>query len=95
MKTKKALWLKVICEQGLADHSSEMWQLRGKKPDNLFSVQWLYRAPPWRSGLAPPVAWGVTLETQDRVPCWASCMEPAFPSACVSASLCVCVSMNK
>ena len=23
------------------------------------------------------------------VPCWAPCMEPAFPSACVSASLCV------
>ena len=43
--------------------------------------------PWWRSGLAPPAAWGVILETRDRVPHLASCMEPASPSACVSASL--------
>ena len=30
---------------------------------------------------------GRDLETRDRVPCWAPCMEPAAPSACVSASL--------
>ena len=27
------------------------------------------------------------IESQDRVPCQASCVEPASPSACVSASL--------
>ena len=51
--------------------------------------------PRWCSGLAPPAAWGVILETWDRVPHRAPCMEPASPSpsACVSASLSV--SMNK
>ena len=43
--------------------------------------------PRWRSGLALPAARGVILETLDRVPHRASCMEPASPSACVSASL--------
>ena len=47
--------------------------------------------PPWHSGLVPPAAWGVILETQDPVPCEASCMDPASPSACVSASLSLCV----
>ena len=55
--------------------------------------------PGWLSGLAPPSAQGVILETWDRVPRRAPCMEPASPSACVSAilslslslSLCVCV----
>ena len=53
-------------------------------------------------GLVPPSAQGVILETSDRVPRQAPCMEPASPSAYVSASLslslslCVCVSlMNK
>ena len=36
--------------------------------------------PQWRSGLAPPAAWGVILETEDRVPRRAPCMEPASPS---------------
>ena len=36
-----------------------------------------------------PSAQGVILETQDRVPHQAPCMEPASPSACVSAYLCV------
>ena len=45
--------------------------------------------PGWLGGLAPPSAQGVILETGDRVPRWAPCMEPASPSACVSASLCV------
>ena len=50
--------------------------------------------PRWRSGLAPPAAWGVILGTRDRVPHQAPCMEPAF-----SLCLCLCpslsVSMNK
>ena len=48
--------------------------------------------PRWRSGLVPPAAQGVILETLDRVPRQAPCMEPASPSACVSASLSLCVS---
>ena len=45
--------------------------------------------PGWLSGLALPSAQGVILETQDQVPrrAPAPCMEPASPSACVSASL--------
>ena len=49
----------------------------------------------WRSGLVPPTAQGVILETLDRVPSQALCMEPASPSACVSNSLSLSVSMNK
>ena len=52
--------------------------------------------PGWLSGLAPPSAQGLILETWDRVPCQAPCVEPASPSACVSASLSLSVSlMNK
>ena len=36
-----------------------------------------------------PSAQGVILESGDEVPRQAPCMEPASPSACVSASLCV------
>ena len=43
--------------------------------------------PQWRSGLAPPAAQNVILETLDRVPCGALCMMPASPSA--SLSLCL------
>ena len=50
--------------------------------------------PGWLSGLAPPSAQGVMLETQGQVPCQAPCMEPASPSACVSASLSLSL-MNK
>ena len=50
--------------------------------------------PQWLSGLAPPSAQGVILETQDQVPRRAPCVEPASPSACVSASLSVSL-MNK
>ena len=53
-----------------------------------------YGQPGWLSGLALPSAQGVILETQNQVPHWASCMEAAFPSACVSASLSVSL-MNK
>ena len=34
-----------------------------------------------------PSAQGMILESQDRVPRRSPCMEPASPSACVSASL--------
>ena len=51
--------------------------------------------PGWLSGLAPPSAQGVILETQDLVPRWAPCMEPASPSACVPASLSLCVFQNE
>ena len=47
--------------------------------------------PWWRSSLALPAACAVILETQDRVPRRAPCMEPASPSACVSASLSLCL----
>ena len=50
--------------------------------------------PQWRSGLALPAAQGVILETQDRVPCQALCMELASPSACVSASLFLSLSVS-
>ena len=49
--------------------------------------------PGWLSGLALPSARGVILETQDRVPPQAPCMEePVSPPACVCLSLSVCVS---
>ena len=48
----------------------------------------------WLSGLVPPSVQGVILETWDGVPRQAPCMEPASPSACVYASLCVSL-MNK
>ena len=38
-----------------------------------------------------PLARGAILETRDLVPRRDSCMEPASPSACVSASLSLCV----
>ena len=44
----------------------------------------------WPSGLALPSAQSVVLETWDRVTHRVPCVEPASPSACVSASL-----MNK
>ena len=56
--------------------------------------KYLIVGSPGVSGLAPPSAQGVILETQDRVPCQAPCMEPASPSVCASASLCVSL-MNK
>ena len=52
---------------------------------------WSVGIPGWLSGLAPPSAQGVILESWDQVPRWAACMEPASLPACVSASLSVCV----
>ena len=48
--------------------------------------------PRWLRGLAPPSAQGTILETRDWVPRRAPCMEPASPSAYVSASLSLWVS---
>ena len=38
-----------------------------------------------------PLAQGVILGSWDQIPHQAPCEEPASPSACVSASLCVCL----
>ena len=46
------------------------------------------------SGGSLPSAQGVILGTGDRVPRWAPCMEPASPSACVSASLSLSLSLS-
>ena len=53
---------------------------------------WRGGQPGWLSGLVPPLAQDVILETWDRVPRQDPCMEPASPSACVSASLYLCFS---
>ena len=47
--------------------------------------QWAAWVAQWFSTAFGPGR--VILETQDRVPHWAPCTEPASPSACVSASL--------
>ena len=58
--------------------------------------KYTFGQPGWLSGLAPPAAQVVMLETRDRVPRLAPSMEPASPSACVSASLPLSVSvLNK
>ena len=43
--------------------------------------------PRWLSSLVPPLAQGMIRGTRGWVPCGAPCMEPASPSAFVSASL--------
>ena len=50
-------------------------------------LKYILGQPQWRSGLVPPTVRGVILETRDRVPREAPCIEPASPSACVSVSL--------
>ena len=50
--------------------------------------------PQWLSGLPPPSAQGVILRTRDRVPPLAAYMEPASPSACVSALLSLSLSVS-
>ena len=42
-----------------------------------------------------PSAQGMILETQDQIPCQAHCMEPASPSAYVSASLSLSLSLSQ
>ena len=52
--------------------------------------------PGWLGSLVPPSAQGIILGTWDRVLRGAPCMEPTSPSAYVSASLVLSVSlMNK
>ena len=65
------------------------------KLTSIFTKKYNLWQPRWRSGLAPPAAWGVILGSQDRVPHRAPCMEPASPSACVSASFSLCLWINK
>ena len=55
----------------------------------LTSIKRSHGQPEWLSGLVPPSVQGVILETWDRVLHQAPCMEPASPSTCVSASVCV------
>ena len=65
-------------------------------PKKIFFKKKYYGQPGWLSGLVQPSAQGLILETQDQVPHRAPCMEPASPSACVSAPLSLSVSlMNK
>ena len=51
--------------------------------------------PQWHIGLAPPAAQGAILETRDWVPRGDPCVEPASPSACVSAYLSLSEWINK
>ena len=69
----------------------ELWWLLTNGRNLLFKT-WRPGQPGWLSGLVLPSAQGVILETRDRVPHRAPCMEPASPSACVSASLSLYVS---
>ena len=58
------------------------------KSNNFFKKYFLFiwdGQPQWPSGLVPPSAKGMILETRDRVPRQAPCMEPAS----LSESLCV------
>ena len=48
--------------------------------------KYLLWQPGWLSGLAPPLAQGVILETKDRVPRQAPCMEPASSSVSLPLS---------
>ena len=72
-KNKKIkIKFKKVVERILEESKQKMWKLG---------------IPGWLSGLVLSSAQGMTLETQDRIPRWVPCMEPASPSACVSASL--------
>ena len=59
----------------------------GQTPLKAFLERKSLGQPGWHSGLAPPSAQGLVLETQDGVPHQAPYMEPTSPSA--SLSLCV------
>ena len=58
------------------------------------SLKLIVGQPRWPrpSGLVLPSAQGVILETRNQVPRRAPCMQPASPSACVSAFLSLCLS---
>ena len=53
-----------------------------RERDTLELIRKRLGSPEGLSGLALPLAQGVILETRDRVPCQAPCMEPASPSGC-------------
>ena len=78
----------------LLSHTPQVghYQQASRSCDSVRHLKLTVGQPEWLSGLAPPSAQGVTLETRDRVPRQAPCMEPASPSACVSASLSDCLS---
>ena len=59
-----------------------------------FKKQVRHGEPRWLSGLVLPSAQGLILETWDQVPHQAACMETASPSACVSASLSLSLSLK-
>ena len=91
LPTPKPLGLYIYLEKKVQT-KNEFWMIRYPFKSNFWGQPW------WRSGLAPPAAQGVILETLDRVPCQALCMMLASPSACDSASLftSLCLSwMNK
>ncbi|CAD7684299.1 unnamed protein product [Nyctereutes procyonoides] len=54
----------------------------------------MHREPDVGFDPALPLAQGAILESRDRVPCRAPSMEPASPSACVSASLSLFLSLS-
>ena len=74
----------------------KFWELilLGRILKCLYKLMFLLGQARWFSGLEPPSAQGVILESRDRVPCRAPRMEPASPSAYVSASLSLSL-MNK
>ena len=61
--------------------------LAQKAESSLYEIGNNLGQPGWLSGLAPPSAQALILETWDRVQRWAPCVEPASPSACVSPFL--------
>ena len=67
----------LLKEEGQSENREKLMQIK---------IGWLGQ-PGGLSSIVPPSAQGVILETGDRVPHWAPCMEPVSPSACVSASL--------
>ena len=59
---------------------------KAKQVPCLVALKGIAGQPGWLSGLAPPSVQTLILETWDRVPRRASCMELASPSSCVSVS---------
>ena len=79
------VWKKA-CVLGLREQNGEWHEVRQGRSMSLIRV-WSLGQPQGLSGLAPPSAQGLILGTGDRVPRRAPCMEPASPSAWISASL--------
>ena len=81
----------LLTHRGCCSSYNPCWQ-----PPQNKAIPRIYGQPGWLSSLTSPWAQGVILETQDQVLHQAPCMEPASPSAYVSASLSLSVSvMNK